>query len=338
MSGVFAADKFIDNQKAKFIQLKSMSDVYWDMFKLRSAETLATEIAQIENNPAFKNYMTMRNQAVSKDANFTVDSQFWFESATRVIDLKRGMERQLGQDLLDFEERILTELSNNVLIITLSIIAAILASVFITLTVVSQVKNSVDQIATALQALGEGKLNTECDVKGKDEFGQIAKHIISYRDHMIKIITTIKTTTSEVDQAAPEISDASISLSSSVTEQAASLEHSASALEQLSAAVEGNADNATETLTIAKAASEHAGLTRDAVIETVKAMKDITAKVSLIEEIAYQTKILALNAAIEAARAGEHGKGFLWWRMKWVLWRLAAESQQVKSTNLQRKV
>jgi len=33
-------------------------------------------------------------------------------------------------------------------------------------------------------------------------------------------------------------------------------------------------------------------------------------KISIVDEIAFQTNILALNAAVEAARAGEHGKGF----------------------------
>ena len=47
-----------------------------------------------------------------------------------------------------------------------------------------------------------------------------------------------------------------------------------------------------------------------AVTETVRAMKEIASRISVIEEIARQTNLLALNAAIEAARAGEHGKGF----------------------------
>jgi methyl-accepting chemotaxis protein len=81
-------------------------------------------------------------------------------------------------------------------------------------------------------------------------------------------------------------------------------------MEQMAANIRQNADNAMQTEKIAVKSSKDAQEGGAAVINTVKAMKDIAEKISIIEEIARQTNLLALNAAIEAARAGEHGKGF----------------------------
>ncbi|MEO0974788.1 MAG: methyl-accepting chemotaxis protein, partial [Pseudomonadota bacterium] len=57
-------------------------------------------------------------------------------------------------------------------------------------------------------------------------------------------------------------------------------------------------------------ASSQAAEGGEAVERTMKAMQEIAAKISVVDEIANQTDLLALNAAIEAARAGPEGKGF----------------------------
>jgi methyl-accepting chemotaxis protein len=78
----------------------------------------------------------------------------------------------------------------------------------------------------------------------------------------------------------------------------------------MTANVRLNVDNAEQTEAIAVRAAEQAREGGQAVDQTIVAMREIVARITIIEEIARQTNLLALNAAIEAARAGEHGRGF----------------------------
>ena len=70
-----------------------------------------------------------------------------------------------------------------------------------------------------------------------------------------------------------------------------------------------NSDNARITDSMATKANKEAGDGGQAVTQTVHAMKQIAAKISIVDDIAYQTNLLALNAAIEAARARRTWQG-----------------------------
>lgn len=164
--------------------------------------------------------------------------------------------------------------------------------------------------ARALAALADGDLTYRITRDYQGIFGEVKKSANTTADNLTRVIGEVHAAADALTGAAGQVSATAQSLSQAASEQAASVEETRSQIDVMSTSISQNSDNAKVTDGMATMASKEAIEGGAAVSQTVTAMKQIAAKIGIVDDIAYQTNLLALNAAIEAARAGEHGKGF----------------------------
>ncbi len=241
---------------------------------------------------------------------------------TAIIDYKSAIHdlEQTAQGLsvahfktMASKDQVMAEFAQRTMFLMLFVV--IVASIVAILTaqvIARSVSRPVEAMTTHLaeMAAGGGDLTRRIEVKSSDEVGQMSASLNEFLDKLEKIIIEVKGGAGSISSAAQQVSSTSSSLSQGTSEQAASVEETTSSLEEMSASITQNSDNSRMMEQVASKGAREAEESGKAVKQTVDAMKSITEKINIIDEIAYQTNLLALNAAIEAARAGEHGRGF----------------------------
>ena len=130
-------------------------------------------------------------------------------------------------------------------------------------------------------------------------------------------VVTAQQAAEEITSASIQVSEASSSLSANTSSQAASLEEIASSMTEIESQVRKSSENVVSANNLIREVSGQAGNGSNSMKALMRAMEelDLGSKsmfdiIKLIDSLAFQTNLLALNAAVEAARAGDSGKGF----------------------------
>ena len=127
---------------------------------------------------------------------------------------------------------------------------------------------------------------------------------------LVKMVKGIGKSSNEIAEVSSHLSSISQQISQSTISQSSTTEEISSSMEQMLEMVNTNTENATITESTTQKSAQEIEQSNKAFSDTINAVLNISDRIGVITDIAFQTNILSLNASIEAAAAGEAGKGF----------------------------
>lgn len=211
-----------------------------------------------------------------------------------------------GREELLYENLQKTLLMRFVITALILFAIAFVATLFMTNIILKPLKI----LAEKTKHITGGDLTIKIKTDSKDEIGELANSFSEMVQKQKEIIESVQESIKNINAGAEQMSNTSQQISEGASEQASNLEQVSSTVEEITATIQQNTDNSKQTATVSLDATSRISEVLEKSNKSIESNKQISEKITIINDIVFQTNILALNAAVEAARAGDAGKGF----------------------------
>ncbi len=292
-------------------------------------------LVKVNDSPALT---AIDNLSIFNEGKFDVDAYYWFDSSTKKINLLKGLENKISEDLL-IESNLTKTKSIITLFITISVMIVVyIVTILVTIIYIKSIIAPVVRVSEVMEMMNDGDLSQRISITADDEIGKMGKavnqfaenlekEVIAAFDHLSKkdltfsadgVIksglektnTSLKSTLSNVLQSskfvhssAQNISITSNTLSDGSSRQASSIEEISASMIEISSRMEQSTSNAISANDLSNKARDAASNGSSQMVELVGAIQDIQSSATEITKIIKTIDDIAFQTNLLALNA-----------------------------------